>query len=182
MKRALFVILVAIGLVLLVAVTGIYVYHGRYYAQHNALLAEIQRHPNLSVVDHWRHEDMTLEDFGFAVRSARATAFVNVWDNSHVRWPTDRAVGIAVKISGERIRSGTRLIRFDGLDWRRRGLPAIETMAELLAHFDDIAHSLETEPPPVMDSEGWRDHIIMEFDVGRRRSKSPAKMESKSGF
>jgi hypothetical protein len=41
----------------------------RYDAEFDFVKERLDRHPNVTVVDSWRHEDVTLEDFGFFVRT-----------------------------------------------------------------------------------------------------------------
>ena len=38
-----------------------------YYGQFNRAKHVIQEMPNVSIVDHWQHEDVSLEDFGFTL-------------------------------------------------------------------------------------------------------------------
>ena len=186
MSRILSVIAIACGLLVVAAISAVFYQRATYYSEHNALLAEIRKHPDLAVVDHWRHEDLTLEDFGFAIQSRRATAFLNISDGSDVRLPHDRAVGIALKLRGETRRAGNavyvlrRFIRFDSAEWQHRRLPRVENIAGLLAHFDEIAHSLLTHPPQALLRDGGSDAFIdLEAVQGRRRSRTPAKNESK---
>lgn len=185
MKRFLSVLATVIGGIVFFGIGGVVYYLATYYSQHNALLAEIQKHPRLQIVDHWRHEDMTLEDFGFAVRSERVTAFVNISDGSNVRLPHDRAIGIRLSVGDKSHRVGNtvygvdRVILFDSAEWRERGLPKVETIAGLLAHFDSIAYSLLSDPPLTKSWEPNRDLIYLEGARGRQRSRGPAKRESK---
>jgi hypothetical protein len=179
MKGVLSTLVAFVGFALVLAV-GAAGYHWlTYYSGYNALLREIQRHPSLQIVDHWRHEDMTLEDFGFAVRSARATAFVDIVDGSSIRRPDDRAKGIAFHLRGETHREGNafmairRFIEFDGVDWQQRGLPKVRSIAELLPHFDVIVHSLFTSPPLTSTSGPLPDFISLGTANDRQRSKSP---------
>ena len=156
-----------------------------YYSEYNALLREIRRHPHLQIVDHWRHEDVTLEDFGIAVRSARVTAFVDIHDGSGIRRPRDRAQGIKFHLPREVHRDGNtvrvinRFIEFDGIEWQQRGLPKIRNIAELLSHFDVIVHSLLTSPPTTSTHGPLPDFISLNLSEGRQRSRSPAQPLSK---
>jgi hypothetical protein len=119
MNRMISIFVTVAGVALLVLIGG--VLHNRlfYYSQYNALLREIWSHPNLRIVDHWRHEDITLEDFGFAIQSQRATAVLNISDGSPVRRPGDAAVGISLSIGdpshqiGNTFHGVSRTIRFD---------------------------------------------------------------------
>jgi len=38
-----------------------------YYGQFNRVKHVIESMPNLAIVDHWQHQDITLEDFGFTL-------------------------------------------------------------------------------------------------------------------
>src|SRR5687767_11001938 len=167
---AVFGLIGGLVLALLVAVV-----HNRvaYYSEYNALLREIHKHADLQIVDAWRHEDLTLEDFGFAMRSPRGTLMINITDGSNIRLPKHRAVGITFGGTGEWHADGNvripivRFIRFDGPEWKRRGLPPVQTLADVVANFDQIAASLTQEP--LLDS-GWGlgpDYISL--DLPRRR-------------
>ena len=160
-------------------------YWMNYYSEYNELLREIRRHPHLQIVDHWRHEDVTLEDFGFAVRSPRVTAFVDIVDGSSIRRPQDPATGIKFHLprevhqEGNTVRVIHRFIEFDGVDWQQRGLPKIHNIAELLIHFDLIVHSLLTAPPAASTHGPLPDFISLNLSVDRQRSKVPAEPLSK---
>ena len=189
MNRFLSALAVVAGLVVLTAISALVYQRATYYSEHNALLAEIRKHPDLTIVDHWRHEDLSLEDFGFAIRSKRATAFLNITDGSGIREPHDRAVGIALKLPREMRREGNtvyslrRFIRFDSAEWQRRRLPQVATIADVLANFDEIAHSLLSDPPPALLRDGGSDFFIdLEVGSGRPRSRGPARTESKLKF
>lgn len=185
MKRILSVLGLALGLLVILVMVAVAYQRLTYYSQHNALLAEIQKHPGLKVVDHWRHEDLALEDFGFAIQSARVTASLSISDDDNIQSPHDRATGIAFKLprefhqNGEVLHVMRRFIAFDSAEWRQRGLPKVETIADVLAHFDAIAHSLVTNPPLTTSSEGAPDFINMAPAPDRQRSLTPAKAETK---
>jgi hypothetical protein len=156
-----------------------------YYSEYNELLREIRRHPGLQVVDYWRHEDLTLEDFGFAVRAARVTAFINIVDGSAIRRTNDRAKGLAFHLprevhrDGNTVRFVSRFIEFDSADWQQRGLPKVRTIAEMLPHFDVIAHSLLTNPPITSTAAPLPDFITLDLATGSRRSKDAPEPLSK---
>lgn len=179
MKSVLTAAAAIIGLCVLLLAGAVGYLWVSYYSEYNALLKEIQKHPTLQIVDHWRHEDMTLEDFGFGVQSARAGAFVNIVDGSNIRRPSDRAVGIAFHLRGEILREGNatrvvhRFIEFDSADWQQRGLPKIGTVAEFLAHFDAITQSLLNTPPVTSTAGPLPDFINIAPITGPQRSKSP---------
>lgn len=179
--------LVAAAVLLLVGAIG-YLWLS-YYSEYNALLAEIRKHPGLQIVDHWRHEDMTLEDFGFTLRGARGEAEIRITDGSAIRGPHDRARGIAFHLPRESHREGNsvhpihRFIEFDSADWQQRGLPAVRTIAELLPHFDAVAANLLSSPPLTSLLGGPPpDFIILAPASGRPISRLPAEPLSKLKF
>jgi hypothetical protein len=159
-----------------------------YYSEYNELLREIRRHSGLEVVNAWRHEDFTLEDFAFAVRSARVTAFINIVDGSAIRRTNDRAKGIAFHLPREVHQEGntmwmvSRFIEFDSADWQQRGLPTVRTIAEMLPHFDAIAHSLLTTPPLTSTAHPLPDFITLGLATATQRSKDTAVPLSKLKF
>jgi hypothetical protein len=188
MKRLLSGLAAMVGMVVLVVVGTIGFNWLTYYSEYNELLREIRRHPGLQVVDAWRHEDVTLEDFGFAVRTERVTAFINIVDGSAIRRPSDRAKGIAfhfpreVRRDGNTVRFISRFIEFDSADWQQRGLPKVRTIAEMLPHFDVIAHSLFTNPPFTSTAGPLPDVITLGLATGPRRSKDALEPLSKLTF
>ena len=68
---ALFVLVLA-GLIVLLAAWQFgglpdYGWESGYYAQYNRVKHVIESMPNVRIVDHWQHRDLTLEDFGFTL-------------------------------------------------------------------------------------------------------------------
>lgn len=54
-----------------------------YYGHFNRVKAVIESMPNVKIVNHWQHKDITLEDFGFTVLvDGNREAKVNFWENS----------------------------------------------------------------------------------------------------
>src|SRR5689334_9804272 len=54
-----------------------------YYGRFNRVKAVIEAIPGIHVVDSWKHEDVTLEDFTFTlVSNSGQTAKIGFWENS----------------------------------------------------------------------------------------------------
>jgi hypothetical protein len=140
--------------------------HVSYYADHNAMLREIRKHPDLEVVGGWRNDDITLEEFGFTIRSTRTNLLVN-FSQDGPRRPRDAIEGIAIRTdafhhSGNTTQRIYAYIRFDSAEWNQRGLPEVRTLADVFAHYDAIAYSLTTQiPSSTLPAGSWPDCISL---------------------
>jgi len=164
MKRTLAVLAIIVGvLVAAFAVTA--PFHVGYYADWNGLLREIRERPGLEAIDGWRNEDMSLEEMGFTIRSARATLSLFLSERG-ARRARDGIDGISMP-TGQRQRDGNLIrgvngyIRFDSDEWKQRGLPRVRTLGDVLDHFDAIAHSLVTHPPTVIGVHAPGDYLSL---------------------
>ena len=54
-----------------------------YYGQFNRVKHVIEEMPDIAIVDHWQHKDITLEDFGFTLRLPDGKEVdINFYDNT----------------------------------------------------------------------------------------------------
>ena len=54
-----------------------------YYGQFNRIKHVIEEMPEVDVVDHWQHQDISLEDFGFTLQLANGEQVqINFMDNT----------------------------------------------------------------------------------------------------
>ncbi len=59
----------------------------------------VERHSNLKLTNSWRHEDITLEDFGFYIQTANGRNIkLDIHEGSKVRRSTDKAEGLSVYV------------------------------------------------------------------------------------
>ena len=54
-----------------------------YFGQFNRVKHVIEEMPDVTIVDHWQHQDITLEDFGFTLElSGGEQVKINFWDKT----------------------------------------------------------------------------------------------------
>lgn len=53
-----------------------------YYGQFNQTQDAIKGMPGVTIIDSWQHRDISLEDFGFTIRTKTKKATINFYENS----------------------------------------------------------------------------------------------------
>jgi hypothetical protein len=151
MKRALLV-LAALLLALAVGVLGLFVrWRVSYDDQFDALRSAIIARGRLPIVDQWRHEDITLEDFGFLVRSDVADFWIDITDDTRVRRPDDTLAGFVIQFEGD---TGSRAISIYSPYWKNARMPQVKSYREFLEHAEMIVAQFKRHPPPVTNIDG----------------------------
>lgn len=132
----------------------VYPYYRMYWydREYDALRREIGKYPGYRITDHWRHEDLTLEDFGFTVAYGEGEFQIDIIDGTRVRMPSDEFDGLLVNYQGDRIYH----ICWMGDDyWQSAPLPPIGTVAEFIAHAPSVVEVLRERPPLLTDPSPW---------------------------
>lgn len=117
-----------------------------YNRQFNALRSALEDN-RYEIIGQWRHEDTTLEDFGFTARTQVSDFAIDILDGSDVRTPNDRITSVYVRFVGENF-SEAQPIAFDSDYWRSLRLPNMNTLADLLKHMPQTLAALRTQPLP----------------------------------
>jgi hypothetical protein len=121
-------------------------YRLTYNRQFNALRGALEQN-RYEIIDQWRHEDISLEDFGFTARTQVGDFAIDILDGSDVRTPPDRITGIYVRFAGKNMPEA-QPIAFDTDYWRSLHLPKMETLADLLKYMPQTLAALRASPPP----------------------------------
>lgn len=117
-----------------------------YGREFDAFRDAIDQRGDLAVVDQWRHEDITLEDFGFLIWGRTGEFWIDINDDTRVRMPDDHVAGLLVQIGdGE----GQRAISIDSPYWETAGLPRITSARDFLQNAETIIAKLKETPPAV---------------------------------
>ncbi len=128
-----------------------------YNWQFNALRRELQRN-DFTIVGQWRHEDLTLEDFGFTVRTSAGEFGIDILDASNVRTPRDPIDGLAIIYPGEK---GGASFLLESNYWKNLQLPEVTTVADALKHMPRILEAVRTMPPAKADTASvWYDPAL----------------------
>ncbi len=123
-----------------------------YDREYDALRREIGKYPDYRITDHWRHEDLTLEDFGFTVAFGEGAFQIDIIDGTRVRIPSDEFDGLLVNYQGDR----TYYISWIGDDyWQSAPLPPIGTVAEFIEHAPLVVKALRARPSLATDPKPW---------------------------
>jgi hypothetical protein len=143
--------LVFVAVILALAVGAFYgAAHVIYNRQFNALKRELSRH-NYPIIGQWRHEDITLEDFGFTVKTPAGECRIDIRDGTEVRVPSDQIEGIAIRYPDE-IELRAFLLNSDY--WRHLSLPKIEHVSDLVKHLPQVLEALRSSPPVISHPRG----------------------------
>jgi hypothetical protein len=106
-----------------------------YYRDFNLVRDRLERIPSITIVGSWKHEDVILEDFGFALRTPLGNGFqIDFWEGNARSAVFDRADGVVVHHGGT-----WKAYDFgaDGI-FRKQGNMMIRNAEELLRDIDAV--------------------------------------------
>lgn len=130
-----------------------------YDRQFDAMREAIAHRADLTVIKHWRHEDIVLEDFGFLVRSTATDFWIDIVDATSVRMPDDEIAGLLIRFEGDK---GSRAVSIYSPYWKEHGLPKVKTTRAFLENAQMVVSALIKSPPPTtnLDSGPYAEHSM----------------------
>ena len=109
-----------------------------YDAEFDFVQRQLGRPGAVTIVDSWRHEDITLEDFGFVVRTAEGRVFELSFRGARKLATFDAVDGIEFRRKGKRVWT---------IDLNAPGAPIqIRDMDEFLSRADEVLAAFEERP------------------------------------
>lgn len=135
-----------------IALVGIWFgwYRFTYNWEFNALRRSLEEN-RYEITGQWRHEDITLEDFGFTIKTTAGECCIDIRDGTQVRVPNDPIEGIGIHYPKE---MELRAFLFDSDYWRNLRLPEIKTVSDLLKHLPHVLEAFRTSPPAISHPAG----------------------------
>ena len=158
-KLLLKALLIFLGVMAILTVSLIAFYKFGYNRQYDALSAEIQSNEGYRIEDTWRHEDITLEDFGFIyVTDGGRKAQIDIADGSNVRIPSDKGKGVYLMFRKGGVRADALISFSDREFWAPITDKEIRTIADFLPHTDAFLRRCDHYPLETTDAT-WEEKL-----------------------
>lgn len=136
-----------------------------YYRHFNRIKAQLEAIPDVKIVDSWKHEDITLEDFGFTLKVRECPPIrlnfyeVNNWDR-----PFKKIEGISfLKYPG--IKGQYQLTRISAEEFGKAGVK-VQNLGDVFANFESVLACLRDRA----DQDDWNtpgepNYVWIQYDL-----------------
>lgn len=159
-----FRILLGIGVCILVIVISVLLFFlvpmlpPFYDADYNAVRTRLEHFPDVQIVNSWRHEDMSLEDFGFTLqKSSCPPVTLNFYEVHNSRWLTNfQSIDGVVLVQKGQNGSPNTITRLSREQLEHLNLPT-HSIEDVFTHLSPLLEQLNKQPRHIQEGVAGAD-------------------------